>query len=165
MRGFRGGMMGGGGFRMGRKFAAGDLQLVILALLAEQPRHGYELIKAIEERFNGAYSPSPGVIYPTLSWLEDEGFITVSPGEDGRKSAHITDAGKAHLAEKAEAVAELFNMMDGQRNEHGDYAPLFRAMHNLKTALRMRGMKPMGKTEIEAIVDLIDDLAKKIERS
>ena len=163
------GMGRGFGFRGGRGdgrgFGHGGLRLVLLKLIDDKPSHGYELIKAVEERFNGSYSPSPGVIYPTLSWLEDEGFITVTPGEDGRKSAHITDAGKAHLAEKAEAVAELFNMMDGQRSEHGDYAPLFRAMHNLKTALRMRGMKPMGKSEIETVVDLIDELAKKIERS
>ncbi len=174
-RGFtRGGERGEGmgpgfGFRGGRGdsrgFGHGGLRLVLLKLIDDKPSHGYELIKAIEERFNGSYSPSPGVIYPTLSWLEDEGFITVSPGDDGRKSAHITDAGKAHLTEKAEAVAELFAMMDGERREHGDYAPLFRAMHNLKTALRMRGMKPMGKTDIEAVVDLIDEVAKKIERS
>lgn len=151
--------------RDGRGFGHGGLRLVILKLLSEKPSHGYELIKEIEERFNGAYTPSPGVIYPTLSWLEDEGFITVTPGDDGRKQAQITEAGIAHLKEKAEEVARLFDMMKHERAEHGDYAPLFRAMHNLKAALRSRGMRPLGKTEIEAIVDMIDDLAKKIERS
>ncbi|MDV6329526.1 PadR family transcriptional regulator [Asticcacaulis sp. 201] len=160
MERFRG-MRGG---RDGRGFGHGGLRLVLLKLIEEKPSHGYELIKAVEERFNGAYSPSPGVIYPTLSWLEDEGFITISPGEDGRKSAQITDAGKAFLTEKADQVAELFTMMDGQSGEHGDYAPLYRAMGNLKASLKARGMKPMGKTEIEAVVDLLDDLAKKIER-
>ena len=145
-------------------FGHGGLRLVLLKLISEKPSHGYELIKAVEERFNGAYSPSPGVIYPTLSWLEDEGFITIAPGEDGRKSATITEAGIAHLAEKAEQVDQLFSMMDGQRDEHGDYAPLFRAMANLKAALRTRGMRSMNKSEIEAVVDLIDETAKKIER-
>ncbi len=152
------------GGRDGRGFGHGGLRLVLLKLISEKPSHGYELIKAVEDRFNGAYSPSPGVIYPTLSWLEDEGFITIAPGEDGRKSATITEAGIAHLAEKAEQVDQLFSMMDGQRTEHGDYAPLFRAMANLKAALRTRGMRAMNKTEIETVVDLIDDAAKKIER-
>ncbi|WP_443747746.1 PadR family transcriptional regulator [Asticcacaulis solisilvae] len=155
----------GGRGRDGRGFGHGGLRLVILKLLAEKTSHGYELIKEIEERFNGAYTPSPGVIYPTLSWLEDEGYITVLRGDDGRKQAEITDAGRAHLTEKAEEVERLFSMMSQERAEHGDYAPLFRAMHNLKAALRSRGMRPLGKTEIEAIVDMIDDLAKKIERS
>jgi len=155
----------GGRGRDGRGFGHGGLRLVILKLLDEKPSHGYELIKAIEERFNGAYTPSPGVIYPTLSWLEDEGFITVTPGDDGRKQAQITDAGRAHLTEKADEVARLFDMMQHERTEHGDYAPLFRAMHNLKAALKARGMRPLNKGEIEAIVDMIDDLAKKIERS
>lgn len=156
---------GRGGGRDGRGFGHGGLRLVLLKLIDEKPSHGYELIKAIEERFKGAYSPSPGVVYPTLSWLEDEGFITIAVGEDGRKSASITDAGKAYLTEKAEDVDRLFDLMNDERAEHGDYGPLFRSMHNLKTALKLRGMRPLGKTEIEAIVDLIDDLAKKIERS
>jgi DNA-binding PadR family transcriptional regulator len=134
-------------------------------LIEEKPSHGYELIKEIEERFKGAYSPSPGVVYPTLSWLEDEGLITVTPGEDGRKQAQITDAGLAFLAERVEEVDRLFDLMNEERAEHGAYAPLFRAMHNLKAALRTRGLKPLNQTEINAIVDLIDDLAKKIERS
>jgi DNA-binding PadR family transcriptional regulator len=155
----------GGRGRDGRGFGHGGLRLVLLKLIGEKPSHGYELIKEIEERFNGAYTPSPGVIYPTLSWLEDEGFITVTPGDDGRKQAQITEAGQAHLAEKADEVARLFDLMKQERAEHGDYAPLFRAMHNLKAALRSRGMRPMNKGEIEAIVDMIDDLAKTIERS
>jgi DNA-binding PadR family transcriptional regulator len=167
--GDRGNPFGGnpfGGRERGRGgFGHGGLRLVVLKLIEEKPSHGYELIKEIEERFKGAYSPSPGVVYPTLSWLEDEGFITVTPGEDGRKQAQITDAGRAFLAEKADEVARLFDLMSEERSEHGDYAPLFRAMHNLKGALRSRGMKPLNQTEINAIVDLIDDLAKKIERS
>src|SRR5712672_3287371 len=75
----------GGG--LGRFFAQGDLRLVILHLIAEKPRHGYEIIKAIEEQVAGAYSPSPGVIYPTLTLLEELGYVTVSTG-DGAKKLH-----------------------------------------------------------------------------
>ena len=161
--------MGRRGFgpREGRGFGHGGLRLVLLKLLSEKPSHGYELIKAIEERAGGAYSPSPGVVYPTLSWLEDEGFITIEAGEDGRKIARITDAGHAFLAEKGETVDALFAAMKeaGPESGHGDYAQLFRAMQNLGGALKTRGMKPMAQADIETIVDLIDGLARKIERS
>lgn len=167
-RGFFGGGRGegfGGREREGRGFGHGGLRLVLLKLIDEKPSHGYELIKDIEERFKGGYSPSPGVVYPTLSWLEDEGYITIATGEDGRKQASITEAGKAFLADKAEDVQRLFDRMNEERGGHGDYGPLFRAMQNLGAAVKMRGMRPLNQTEINAIVDLIDDLAKKIERS
>ena len=159
---------GRGGRSEGRGFGHGGLRLVLLKLLSEKPSHGYELIKAIEERFKGGYSPSPGVIYPTLNWLEDEGFITIVPGDDGRKQAAITEAGLAFLAEKAEEVDTLFERMnqgaEGREGEggHGDYGQLFRAMSNLKMALKMRGMKPLNQDQIDAAVELIDELARKI---
>ena len=154
---------GRGGRSEGRGFGHGGLRLVLLKLLSEKPSHGYELIKAIEERFKGGYSPSPGVIYPTLNWLEDEGFITIVPGDDGRKQAAITEAGRVFLADKAEEVDALFERMNqGSEDEHGDYGQLFRAMGNLKMALKMRGMKPLNQDQIDAAVELIDDLARKI---
>ena len=159
---------GGRGRSEGRGFGHGGLRLVLLKLLSEKPSHGYELIKAIEERFKGGYSPSPGVIYPTLNWLEDEGFITIVPGDDGRKQAAITEAGLVFLAEKAEEVDTLFERMnqgnEGREGEggHGDYSQLFRAMGNLKMALKMRGMKPLNPDQIDAAVELIDELARKI---
>ncbi|HTH97619.1 MAG TPA: PadR family transcriptional regulator [Stellaceae bacterium] len=109
--GFMGGMgRGGGGFRTGRKMSATDLQLVILALLAEQPRHGYELIKALEDRSGGFYAPSPGVIYPALTYLEEIGHATVE-AEGAKKLYRISAEGQGHLAknrETAEAIlAEL----------------------------------------------------------
>src|ERR687883_295107 len=82
--GYRWNKRGGGRFGLGRFFAHGDLRLVILHLIAEKPRHGYEIIKAIEERVAGAYSPSPGVIYPGLTLLEELGYVTVST-EGGKK--------------------------------------------------------------------------------
>ncbi|MBP2158869.1 MULTISPECIES: PadR family transcriptional regulator [Asticcacaulis] len=170
-RGFFGGGRGEGfggreGFgREGRGFGHGGLRLVLLKLISEKPSHGYELIKDIEERFKGGYSPSPGVVYPTLSWLEDEGYISIAAGEDGRKQASITDAGKAFLNEKAEDVERLFDRMNDDRSGHGDYSALFRAMGNLGAAVKVRGMRPLDQSEINTIVDMIDELAKKIERS
>jgi DNA-binding PadR family transcriptional regulator len=100
---------GGSGFRLGRKFAAADLQLIILALLAVQPRHGYELIKALEEHSGGFYSPSPGVIYPALTYLEEIGHATVE-AEGTKKLYRITEEGIRHLAANREAADA---MLDG----------------------------------------------------
>src|ERR1700730_1333444 len=99
----------GGG--LGRFFAHGDLRLVILHLIAQKPRHGYELIKAIEEQVAGAYSPSPGVIYPTLTLLEELGQVTVSTGEGGKKLHAITPDGRDHLAAYRPAVDALLARM------------------------------------------------------
>src|SRR3954466_11847392 len=85
-----------GGRHGGRLFDYGELRLLVLAMLAERPRHGYELIKAIEERTGGGYSPSPGVIYPTLAWLEDMGYA-IATADGGRRSYAVTDEGSAFL--------------------------------------------------------------------
>jgi len=95
---------GGGGFRTGRKLSSADLQLIILALLADKPSHGYELIKALEERSGGFYSPSPGMIYPALTYLEEIGHATVE-ADGAKKLYRITDAGRGHF-EKNRAQAE-----------------------------------------------------------
>lgn len=92
----------------GRMFEQGDLKLVVLRLLEEKPRHGYEIIKELEGRFGGAYSPSPGTVYPTLTMLEDLGFARVIPEEGGKKIYQITDEGRAHLAEHSSAVNDIF---------------------------------------------------------
>src|ERR1700743_2784197 len=91
---------GGDGLRMGRKLGAGDLQLVLLDLLKEAPRHGYELTKELESRSSGYYSPSPGVIYPALTYLEEIGFTQVE-AEGNKKLYRITETGSAVLKEKA----------------------------------------------------------------
>ena len=98
-----------GRWRGGRMFEQGDLRYVVLRLLEEKPRHGYEIIKALEERFNGAYAPSPGVVYPTLQLLEDLGYARVMPGPEGKKVYEITDAGRAHLAENRDTVDSIFD--------------------------------------------------------
>jgi DNA-binding PadR family transcriptional regulator len=104
------GQRGGHGFRLGRRLGSSDLQLILLALLAEQPRHGYELIKELEDRSHGFYGPSPGMIYPALTYLEEVGFATVE-AEANKKLYRISEAGQAFLAENratADAIlAEL----------------------------------------------------------
>ena len=101
------------GFRMGgRMFEQGDLKLVILRLLDEKPRHGYEIIKALEERSGGAYAPSPGTVYPTLTLLEDLGYARATPEEGGRKIYEITPEGRAHLAEHRSTVEDIFERIN-----------------------------------------------------
>jgi DNA-binding PadR family transcriptional regulator len=90
-------------FRAGRMLADGDLKLITLSLLAEAPRHGYDIIKALEERTSGIYSPSPGVVYPTLTFLEEAGYA-VSSSEGNKKVFSITEAGQAHLADNREMI-------------------------------------------------------------
>ncbi|ESY22171.1 MULTISPECIES: PadR family transcriptional regulator [unclassified Mesorhizobium] len=103
--GGRGGGRGGPGdmFRAGRMLADGDLKLITLSLLAEAPRHGYDIIKALEERTSGIYSPSPGVVYPTLTFLEEAGYAA-SAADGNKKVFSITEAGQAHLAENREMI-------------------------------------------------------------
>jgi DNA-binding PadR family transcriptional regulator len=99
----------GGPFGGGRMFDQGHLKFVILRLLDEKPRHGYEIIKEIEERFGGMYSPSPGTVYPTLTMLEDLGYARARPEESGKKIYEITDEGRAHLAENQPLIDDIFS--------------------------------------------------------
>jgi DNA-binding PadR family transcriptional regulator len=113
---FRGGFMeddspGGRGMSMGRKLASGDLQLLVLALLADRPRHGYEIIKALEERSKGFYTPSPGMVYPALTYLEEIGYATVE-ADGSRKLYHITASGRAHLDDNRSMVDSMFAQFD-----------------------------------------------------
>jgi DNA-binding PadR family transcriptional regulator len=113
------GELGGRGFGMGRKLASGDLQLLILSLLDEKPRHGYEIIKSLEERTKGFYAPSPGMVYPALTYLEEIGHATVE-AEGTRKLYHITDTGRQHLEEnreESEALLAQFARV-GERMDH-----------------------------------------------
>ena len=99
----------GGPFRGGRMFEQGDLKYVILQLLDEKPRHGYEIIRALEDRFGGMYSPSAGTVYPTLTLLEDLGYARVTVEEGGKKTYVITDEGRAYLAQNRSAVDDIFD--------------------------------------------------------
>ena len=153
---------------LGRFFAHGDLRLVILQLIAEKPRHGYEIIKAIEERVAGAYSPSPGVIYPTLTLLEELGYVTVSTGEGAKKLHAITAEGQAYLDANRPAVDALFaRMAEASRMHGGGPAPqVVRAMENLKLALRLRLSRgPLSEEQANAIAAALDAAATSVERT
>jgi len=151
----------------GRFFETGDLRLVILRLIGERPRHGYEIIKAVEERVGGAYSPSPGVVYPTLTLLEELGQIAVASTEGGRKLFAITPDGERVLeAGRAEADA-LFARMDAAAGDRPEATgpQVMRAMHNLKMALRLRlGRGGLTEEGLRRIVAVIDDAAVQVER-
>lgn len=105
-----GGFMAGPGIRMARMLASGDLQLIVLALLSEKPRHGYEIIKAIEDHTSGVYTPSPGVVYPALTYLEEMGYAS-SEQEGVKKLYKITDAGAEHLRKNHENVDEMLEQL------------------------------------------------------
>jgi DNA-binding PadR family transcriptional regulator len=100
----------GGNFRIGRMLASGDLRLVALFLIEQQPRHGYDLIKAIEEKSHGFYSPSPGIVYPALTFLEEANYVT-SATEGNKKLYTITDEGRTHLADNREAIESTLDFL------------------------------------------------------
>lgn len=158
---------GGRGGRIGRLLEHGDLRFVLLALIEEQPRHGYELIKALEERTGGAYRPSPGVVYPTLSLLEDEGFIRPASAESARKLYEITDEGRAALDANRPAVDAVFRRMNEAAERSGATGPrIGRAMANLGMALQQRLSDPALTPEaLDKIVALIDEAAAAVEKA
>ncbi len=160
---------GGGWGRRGRRrmFDAGELRLVLLWLIANQPRHGYDLIRAIEEMTHGVYAPSPGVVYPTLTMLEDMGLIDAQQAEGSRKVFAVTDEGRAHLAEKEEEVelllARLTDLGSDQRKAGG--APIKRAVGNLLSALWHRVTRDeVDEETLHEIAAILDEAAQKIER-
>lgn len=157
---------GGRGSRVGRFLEHGDLRFILLALIEEQPRHGYDLIKALEERTGGAYRPSPGVVYPTLSLLEDEGFIRPATGDSARKLYEITEAGREALAQNRSSVEAVFARMADAATRSDATAPrVGRAMANLGMALQQRLSGPTVTPEaLDRIVALIDETAAAIEK-
>lgn len=156
----------GHGPRGRRPLSHGEIRLLLLALVAETPCHGYDLIRRIEALSGGGYTPSPGVIYPTLAWIEDMGFATVE-ALAGRKSYAATDAGRAFLAEhrpEADAIALRLGATEGQ-GRHNAPAPVLRAMENLKLALRLRLARGTDPEDLAAIAAAIDTAALTIERT
>jgi DNA-binding PadR family transcriptional regulator len=156
------------GGRRGRVFDHGDLRLVVLQLIAGKPRHGYEIIKAIEELVGGAYSPSPGVVYPTLTLLEELGQVTVAE-RDGKKLHTITEAGRAALEENRAAVETLqARMAQVAASRADDAAPpsVVRATENLRLALRLK-LQQGGVTPEQAriIAAALDAAATTIEQA
>jgi len=157
-----------GAWRGGRVFDHGDLKLIILRLIADKPRHGYELIKAIEEQLGGSYSPSPGVVYPTLTMLEELGHATVAPSEGGKKLYTITAEGTAYLEANRSAVEAVFARMRevGAPYRGGPAPQILRAMENLRMALRMRMARgPLTEAQVRTITAALDAAATQVEQS
>lgn len=159
-KGFGGG--GGNMFRAGRMLADGDLRLIALSLIEKGPRHGYDLIKALEELSSGIYSPSPGVVYPTLTFLEEAGYAT-STTDGNKKVFAITDAGRAHLEENREIVEgvleqiERFGRKMAKAREWFDWAddsPVGRGRHE-RHAMRheFHAVRRRLRTALAEIID------------
>ncbi|MGE4523127.1 MAG: PadR family transcriptional regulator [Acetobacter sp.] len=167
--GRQGGRCGrGGGRHRHRLFDYGEMRLLVLSLISEKPTYGYELIRTIEERFAGSYTPSPGVIYPTLTWLEEAGYVTQVEA-DGRKHYHITPQGTAFLGASSAAVEEILTRVacgaaEGRGGRRAP-VPVMRAMENLKTSLRLRLRNGRLDAETEEkIAALIDEAARAVSR-
>jgi DNA-binding PadR family transcriptional regulator len=155
-----------GGDFGGRLFDNGELRFVILQLIAEKPSYGYEIIKAIGERLSGVYAPSPGVVYPTLTMLEEEGFATVAATDGAKKLYTITDAGREELKSKKALVDVIFARIEkvGLAFGRGRSPQIMRAMHNFKLALKLRfAQGELTKEQISRIAEIIDAAAKGIE--
>lgn len=165
-RGHRGGRAGGGG----RVFGHGGLRFVLLRLIADKPSHGYELIKAIEDRLGGSYAPSPGVVYPTLTLLEEMGYLSVETADgSGRKSYSITASGREFLEanrEMADAMmARMGGGVDGAGPRGGRPPQVTRAIENLKMAMRMRLTgAPLTEQQAHEFAAVLDAAAQQIER-
>lgn len=164
------GPRGGGGGGGGRIFGHGGLRFVLLQLIADKPSHGYELIKSIEDRLGGAYSPSPGTVYPTLTLMEELGYLTVEEADaGGRKRYRITDTGQAFLAEnRATADAMLARMnggVDGAGPRAGRPPQVMRAIENLKLAMRMRlAREALTPAQANAFAAVLDHAAQQLEQ-
>jgi DNA-binding PadR family transcriptional regulator len=148
-------------------FESGELRLVLLSLIAEQPRHGYDLIRAVEELTGGEYAPSPGIVYPTLTLLQDMGLIEEADGEGARKPFQINEAGNAHLEENRDEVDELLGRLKDLAPREGSNAgpAIGRAVKNLMTALKHRvGRDGLNDELLHEIAAVLDEAAQRIER-
>jgi DNA-binding PadR family transcriptional regulator len=161
------GFGGRGRRRRGRMFDSGELRLVLLRLISEEPRHGYDLIRAIEELTGGEYAPSPGVIYPTLTLLQDMGLIEEAPGDGARKPFQATDAGREHLKEKEDEVDAIFERLAelAPEKDHNAGPAIGRAVKNLMTALSHRiGRDGLDEDLLHEIAAILDEAAQRVER-
>jgi DNA-binding PadR family transcriptional regulator len=157
----------GRGGRRRRVFDSSELRLVLLKLIADQPRHGYELIRAIEDLTSGAYVPSPGVVYPTLTLLQDMEQIEEAASEGARKPFAVTAKGTAEIAAKKVEIEALFARLAelASGRERTDAGPVRRAMGNLRAVLMDRLQRDGVQTEtLHDVADIIDEAARKIER-
>lgn len=163
-RGERGGRegFGRGG---GRFFGPGDLRALLLWLIGEKPRHGYELIKAVEQLVGGAYSPSPGSVYPILSLLEDMGQIEATSSEGSKKLFAITDEGRRVLKDEAASIEGLLSRMRIMARSMGGMRPpeeVFQAVQTLKTALKLH-QRSWSEDEAKRVSDILNRAIAEIQ--
>src|SRR5881394_4673711 len=160
------GFRGPRGWRAGRRqwFGAGDMKYVILKLLRDKPRHGYEIMKDLEERMQGAYSPSPGTVYPTLQWLEDEGLV-VAREVEGKKVYEITDSGRKFLEEHKDIVEDIFDRVTEtvERTVGGSMVEVNRALGQLVKTVYRTGWKAETDAARKRVAEVLAKAAAEIE--
>src|SRR5881392_3211896 len=145
-------------------FEAGDMKYVILKLLKDKPRHGYEVMKELEERMHGFYSPSPGTVYPTLQWLEDEGLV-VAKDVDGKKVYEITEAGSKFLDEHRDMVDDIFDRVREavDRTLGGAMGDVNRSLGRLVKAVYRAGWKARDEATRQRLVAILDRVVSEVE--
>lgn len=149
-----------------RRAEHGEVRYLILDAVRDRARHGYEIIRLIESRTNGAYRPSPGTVYPTLQVLEDMGHVR-SRESDGRRVYEITDEGRADLTDHRDEVEEAYERLAGDLDpgDWEEFATLFRRVRRLFRAVgrayRRGGLDPGQLAEISKV---IDDAVDRIEQ-
>ena len=156
----------GRGSRGPRVLGHGGLRLVLLRLIAEKPRHGYELIKAIEEQVHGSYSPSPGVVYPTLTLMEEMGWVSVSATDGARKLHTITDAGRQFLDTQRDEADAHWARLQAKAQAHAERPPqIQRAIENFKLAVHLRLARgALTDEQAHAFAAVLDAAAQNIEK-
>jgi DNA-binding PadR family transcriptional regulator len=150
-----------------RMFDAGELRLVLLHLIVEGPRHGYDLIQALEHLTAGVYAPSPGIVYPTLTLLQDMGLIAEEPTDGARKVYAATPQGMASLADTEDQVQAVLARLKalGAAQDRPEDVPVRRAMENLRSVLRNRLLgAEVPRETLHAVVAILDEAAQRIER-
>ena len=159
----------GFGFGWGRRgrrqwFDAGDMKYVILKLLRDKPRHGYEIMKELEEQLHGCYSPSPGTVYPTLQWLEDEGLV-IAREAGGKKVYELTDQGRTFLDEHRDVVDDIFERVQEavERTVGGAMADVNRALGNLVRHVYRAGWRAADDAARKQVADILQRAAAEVE--
>src|ERR1043166_9348670 len=158
------------GFRFGprgarRQWVGGaDMQYVILKLVSDKPRHGYEVMKRLEDRMHACDTPAPGTVYPTLQWLEDEGLV-VSRDVEGKKVYEITDTGKKFLDEHKDVVEDIFDRVAEtvERTVGGSMAEVNRALGRLVKAVYRTGWKAEGDDARKKVAEALAKATAEIE--
>lgn len=158
----------GKGRQLKRMFDHGDLRVLLLSMIAKKPSHGYEIIREIDEASSGLYVPSPGVIYPTLTLLEEQDLLVASIAEKGRKNYSITPEGSAFLAEHQEIDVNIQRKLayarDLSQNAGGVSEEIESAVGKLKAVLRHKlVLKELSVEKAERIASILNEAVEKIE--